>query len=211
MTIMNQCPRLRPLVARLALCLALLGTSCRQLELRPAQVSSTAVLLAVPMVEQDELHECGLASVSALCEYHGVPIPADERGRLVAAAAENQGLTGGELRRLLEALGLEVFLFRGTLDHEVSGLYHHIDRGRPLLVMLSSDGEAHHYCLFTGYDPAYGNVFLLDPGRGSLAMTTADVEALWAESGYFTLLCAPPLAAASGKLPSPTTVSRSRS
>lgn len=181
-------------MGRLGALLLSLGaiSGCRQLELQSVQASPDAVLLAVPMIAQDELYECGLASVAALCAYHGVEVPAEERAALVRLAGEERGLSGGELRAALERLGLEVFLFPGTLDHQVSGLYHHVDRGRPLLVMISAGGDEHHYCLFTGYDPQHGNVYLLDPRRGRLVLPHDAFAASWARSGNFTLLCAPP-------------------
>ena len=168
-----------------------LALGCRTVQLQPTQVSSDAVLLTVPVVPQDDLYECGLASISALSCYHGVDIPVGERERLVDLATEERGLSGGELRQALEAAGTEVFVFPGTLDHEVSGLFHHIDNGRPLLVMISVQDEVFHYCLFTGYDPEYDNVFLLDPRRGSLVLPTSSFAALWSKSDNFTLLCVP--------------------
>lgn len=184
----------RPVVAVVLALVAAGATGCRGPQLQPTEVSDRAVILTVPMVVQDELYECGLASISALCVYHGVRIPAAQRERLVRLAADERGISGGELREALEACGLEVFVFPGTLDHAVSGLYHHVDRGRPLLVMISVDEDSFHYCLFTGYDPEHDNVFLLDPRRGSLSLPAASFAALWAKCDSFTLLCSPPAA-----------------
>lgn len=167
------------------------AAGCHGPQLQPTAVSTSAVLLTVPSVAQDELYECGLASISALCLYHGVTIPAEERARLVRLAADEHGISGAELRQALEAAGLEVFVFPGTLDHEVSGLYHHVDAGRPSLVMISVDDTSFHYGLFTGYDPRHDNVFLLDPRRGSLVLPAASFAALWAKCASFTLLATP--------------------
>jgi ABC-type bacteriocin/lantibiotic exporter with double-glycine peptidase domain len=168
-----------------------LAPACRGLAVRPTEMSEEAVLLTVPMVPQDDLYECGLASISALCQYHGLVVPQDERAELVALANEKEGLSGAEIRTALERLGLEVFLFPGTLDRTVSGVYHHLDQGRPLLVMISVEPGKHHYCLLTGYDPIHGNLFLSDPRRGSLVLPAEAFETLWARSGHFTLLAAP--------------------
>jgi hypothetical protein len=57
--------------------------------------------------------------------------------------------------------------------------------------MISVDDETKHYCLFTGYDPAHGNVFLLDPRRGSLVLPAPSFDALWTKTDRFTLLALP--------------------
>ncbi len=177
---------------RLALTLSCaVFVACRQLPLHPIDPSPRAVLLTVPTVVQDELHDCGFASIAALCQYHGVEIPASERARLVALARERAGLSGAELRETLEGLGMEVFVFEGRLDHSVAGAFRHVDRERPLLVMISVDANRHHYCLLTGYDPERDNVFLLDPRRGNLVLPEASFRNLWAKSGRFTLLATP--------------------
>lgn len=168
-----------------------LGTACRTVGLQPTEVSSEAVLLTIPMVPQDELYECGLASMSALCAYYGRTVPDERRAALVETASREEGLSGAELRDALRDAGFDVYIFPGTLDHGVSGLYQHVDGGRPLLVMISPDRESNHYCLFTGYDPEHGNVFLLDPRRGSLVIPTSSFAALWSKARSFTLLAVP--------------------
>ncbi len=162
--------------------------SCRTVRLQPTEVSSEAVLLTVPMVAQDELYECGLASISALALYHETELSDEARADLVRLASLEEGLSGEDLRKALEASGMEVFIFPGTLDHQVSGVYYHIDRGRPLLVMLSVSDGTYHYALFTGYDPVNQNVFLLDPRRGRLSLLALSFDALWTKSDRFSLL-----------------------
>jgi ABC-type bacteriocin/lantibiotic exporter with double-glycine peptidase domain len=176
-----------------ALALAvLLVAGCQAAPSRPELVSEQAVLLELPLVRQDELYECGLASLSALCQYHGVSIPQAERERLVRLAAERAGLSGGELREALQSLGLEVYIFPGTLDRQETGLFHHIDAGRPLLVMTEERWSSPHYTLVTGYDQPLGNVHVLDPRRGQVVWPLAAFEQIWARSQHFTLLATPP-------------------
>lgn len=164
---------------------------------RPApQLSDQAVVLGLPLVRQDALYECGLASVSALCAYYGVDLPAERREELARLAREERGLSGGELRDALEGEGLEVFLFPGTLDREATGLYHHLDQGRPLLVLVSPRDDQNHYVLVHGYDPGLGNVVLLDPQRGQLALPTAAFANDWERARRFTLLALPRTAGA---------------
>ena len=179
---------------------ALVVPACRTPAARgPTTISPDAVVLDLPILRQDELYECGLVSITALCQYYQREIPAEQRQELVRVASESRGLSGGELSDALESLGMEVFLFQGTLDRSPTGLYAHADAARPTIVMLSKDGETHHYCLCLGYDEALGNVFLLDPRRGRIATPVAAFERDWERSKRFTLLAIP----AETRLPGP--------
>jgi len=167
---------------------------CQSQRIEPAQLSDSAVTLDLPLVHQDALYECGLASMSALCQYWGVEIPDEERASLAREAGEKKGLSGGELRTALHDLGLEVFLFHGTLDRSPTGLYRHVDGGRPPLVMLALGGAGdagHHYCLVLGYDEARGNLILLDPIKGQVLTPTAVFDRDWERCERFTLLACP--------------------
>jgi len=168
--------------------LALAGSSCRSAARPEAPLSENAVRLDLPLVHQDALYDCGLASISALCQYWGVEIPVAERARLAHAAEEQAGLSGDELRSALEQLGFEVYLFAGSLDRAVTGILGNVDAGRPPLVMLSSDGKAHHYGLVLGYDEPRGNLILLDPMKGELLVPRSVFERDWARCQRFTLL-----------------------
>jgi len=141
-------------------------------------------------VKQDELYDCGLAAISALCDYHSVQIPEAQRSELVRLAAEEQGLSGAELRSTLEACGLEVFIFSATLDHGPTGLLRQVDEGRPTLVMISVD-NSNHYVLFIGYDPEFQSVVLLDPRRGRVVLPMQTFERSWDGARRFTLLAVP--------------------
>ena len=176
-------------IALVLLCLS--ASSCKQTPQRPELMSPEAVMLDLPVLEQDELFECGLVSITALCQYYGTPLPAEKRTELVAIAAERKGLSGAELEDALQGLGMETLIFEGSLDGPVTGLCRHVDDGRPPIVMLSSDGERHHYCLFLGYDRPLGNVFLLDPARGRICVPSAGFEHSWGRSNHFTLLSFP--------------------
>ena len=163
------------LVAGLAL-----SAGCQSQRIQPTQLSDSAVTLDLPLVHQDAIYECGLASMSALCQYWGVEIPDAERASLAREAEEKKGLSGGELRTALNDLGLEVFLFHGTLDRSPTGLYRHVDAGRPPLVMLA-----------LGYDESRGNLILLDPIKGQVLTPTAVFDRNWERCERFTLLACP--------------------
>lgn len=169
-------------------------------------LSDDAVVLQLPLVRQDELFECGLVSISALCGYYGVRIPPDLRAELAAVAVEQEGLSGAELRTALETLGMQVFVFPGTLDRTETGLLRQTDRGRPAIVMVSDDGEHHHYCLFLGYDEPRGQIVLLDPRRGRVLLPTEVFARDWGRSRRFTLLSLPLESSAENPHPEPTTL-----
>jgi ABC-type bacteriocin/lantibiotic exporter with double-glycine peptidase domain len=196
------------LLLTLAASIALAG--CGAAPLAASALSADAVVLPLPVVPQDELYECGLAALSSLCQYHRVELPAPVREALVATAAERQGLSGTELRAALEPLGLEVLVFPGTLDHELTGLYRHVDQGRPLLVMTHERFGTPHYGLFAGYDPARGTVYLLDPRRGPVVWPAATFEAHWQRAGRFTLLATPAAAPAATSTVTPAVTPAAR-
>jgi ABC-type bacteriocin/lantibiotic exporter with double-glycine peptidase domain len=167
--------------------LILAGAGCRS-TIPIAPLSESAVRLDLPLVKQDALYDCGLASISALCQYWDVQIPADERAALAQSAADNAGLSGDELCTALKRLGLDTYLFRGTLDRTPTGVYGQVDAGRPPLVMLSSDGAGHHYELVLGYDEPRSNLILLDPLKGEILVPVTVFERNWERCQRFTLL-----------------------
>jgi ABC-type bacteriocin/lantibiotic exporter with double-glycine peptidase domain len=177
------------LLVCVAVPLALAG--CRSTKVGSPLLSDQAVMLDLPLVRQDELYNCGLAAISALCQYWDVDLPADQRATLARLASDEKGLSGNELRAALESRGFDTFLFRGALDRSDTGVYKQIDAGRPLVVMVSPDGKAHHYCLVLGYDEPRENVVLLDPARGQVLRTTRQFDKDWAVCERFTLLACP--------------------
>ncbi len=175
--------------------LALVSTGCSSAPSRSGPLSEDAVRLDLPLVRQDALYDCGLASLSALCAYWGVELSAEKRAELAETAELEAGLSGDEIRATLLDLGLDVYLFSGSLDRAVTGLYSHVDAGRPPLVMLSSDARNQHYGLVLGYDETNGALIVLDPSRGEVLTSTAAFERDWARCGNFTLLACRPASA----------------
>jgi ABC-type bacteriocin/lantibiotic exporter with double-glycine peptidase domain len=180
-------PRLLP-----ALALVAAAAACAAPDRGWYPLSDRAVLLAVPLVRQDRLFDCGMAAVAALCAYHGVTPDPRAAAELAALAEERQGLSGGEVRDFLAAQGLQATIFRGTPDRAETGALRHLDAGRPLLVMLSfDDGALFHYCLLVGYDPGFDAVHLLDPRRGLVLLPMPHFDRLWRLADRFSLLAQP--------------------
>jgi len=197
---------LRTLLSRrCATILALLlpVTGCASGLRRPEPLSASATVLATPLVEQDELHECGLAALSSLCGFYQVTIPEAERKQLASLAAEHEGLSGAELRTALEDLGFEVYIFEGTFDRAPTGVLNHVEQGRPLLVMTTNHDQ-NHYSLLIGHDPELANVVLLDPLRGRVLLPDETFERLWSAVRHFTLLAVPAAPTSVGLAHSPS-------
>ena len=157
----------------------------------PIEPSSTARILEVPFVLQKETYACGLVSLQSLCSYWNVAIDDVTRARLASTAQGEAGLTGTQMRAELELLGFQTFLFHGKLDSSATGVFRHIDAGRPPLLMLSPKPDHGHYVLFVGYDEAKQNVCLLDPARGCVQESYQSFEQSWAATEHFTLLAIP--------------------
>ncbi|MFN0007890.1 MAG: cysteine peptidase family C39 domain-containing protein [Planctomycetota bacterium] len=187
--------------ALLAVLLLVAGCRTTTTTIPPGELSDSAVRLDLPLVRQDALYDCGLASISALCQYWGIEIPAEQRLELARKASDEAGLSGGELQHALQGLGLEVYVFQGQLDRTSLGLYAHVDAGRPLLVMLSPDGRSNHYELLLGYDEPLGNLILIDPMQGEILVHRDVFVRNWAQCRQFTLLACPLVPGARHDLP----------
>ena len=174
-------------------------TACRQTGFRRVSPSAQSVLIELPELGQEEANRCGLVALAVLCAHYGVTLSEQEQLRLAEQADRNHGLSGAELRRALEGLGMRVSIFSGTLDDAPTGLRTHVDEGRPLLAMISLDGETNHYCLVNGYDPARDEIYLLEPRQGQVGLSSARFASVWDEARRFALVAVPdPLAQAGG-------------
>ena len=83
----------------------------------------------VPPLRQDAQYACGPVCVAAVGMHWGVSL--DEFKAKYPAAP--QDTTGRDLRALVESLGLQAFVFQGSLDD----LRDNLRRGRPMIVMIT--------------------------------------------------------------------------
>ena len=165
-------------------------TGCGIMPYRKTDLSARAVVIDTPQTQQDEMYDCGLAAISALCGYYGVEIPSDQRTELARLASSHEGLSGNELRDALQRCGLEVYLFEGRLEGGPTSLQSNILARRPMLVLIDFAGN-HHYELVIGLDPDSHDLVLLDPALGRVVMPAADFEQRWALTRHFTMLAVP--------------------
>jgi ABC-type bacteriocin/lantibiotic exporter with double-glycine peptidase domain len=190
---MKPSPNLRgkyPLVA-LLLALGLLSLSCATPN-GLKTLSDEAVLLDLPLVRQTSANLCGEVALEMLTRYYGVLLTTGQETRLKKQAEQEKGITGKTLKKVLEEQGYFVAVFSGTLDRKVSGLYHHLDLKRPLIVMIQGDGpDRNHYVLAVGYDEGTDAVVLLDPVRGEVVMPLINFRKAWKKVNNFTILAMP--------------------
>ena len=155
-------------------------------------LSDQAVLLDLPVVRQTSANLCGEVALEMLTRYYDVPLTAEQDAFLKKEAKKEKGLTGSVLKKTLEERGYFVAVFSGTLDRKVSGLYHHLDLKRPLIVMIEGSGkDRNHYVLAVGYDEGTNAIVLLDPVRGEMAMPVMNFQKVWKKVDNFTMLAMP--------------------
>jgi ABC-type bacteriocin/lantibiotic exporter with double-glycine peptidase domain len=155
-------------------------------------LSDQAVLLDLPVVHQDAPDLCGEVALEMLTRYYNIPLTDNQETRLKNEAKQEAGIPGSTLKQVLEEQGYFVAVFSGTLDRKVSGLYNHLDKRRPLIVMIEGDGpDKNHYVLAVGYDEGTNAIVLLDPVRGEIAMPLVNFKKAWGKVDNFTMLAVP--------------------
>jgi len=191
---LNLIPSLRGklIYVLLLLTISLFTFSCATAPSGMKTLSDQAVLLDLPVVRQTAPNLCGEVALEMLTRYYNVLLTADQEKRLTKEANQEKGITGETLKKVLEEQGYFVAVFSGTLDRKISGLYGHLDKRRPLIVMIQGAGpDRNHYVLAVGYDEGTNAIVLLDPVRGEVAMNLINFKKVWGKVNNFTLLAMP--------------------
>jgi len=158
----------------------------------PLTLSHQTVQLAVPFEKQETARQCGLAAAKMVCGYYGQKFNETQEDWLKTVSKAGDGIMGSELVVSLRAADYDTAVFQGTLDKKKTGLYYHLDKRRPLVIMITSkDGKASHYDVLTGYDAKNSLLLVLDPASGPLTLSTVDLLPAWKRANYFTLLAVP--------------------
>ncbi len=167
-------------------------------------LSVQAVQINVPFVKQEEPRDCGMAVLKMTMGFYGKKLSQAQIDWVKENSKAGQGTMAAELVTVLNQTDFETALFQGTLDQESTGLYHHLDKHRPLIVMITSkDGKDSHYDVVTGYDPVRYYILLVDPALGPLTVARNDFEAAWKRANNFTLLAVPKKLLAQTPTPTP--------
>lgn len=170
-------------------------TACGSLiHRRTVPLSANAHLIEVPQLLQVNPTECGLVTASVLTGYYGRALGASEIQAMQTEAAETKAISGTTLQKTLESSGYEVHIFKGKIDNTATGLYYHIDRGRPLVAMIAKNGyklSITHFVLVTGYDPETRQIIIHDPQFGKQVWAESEFQIVWERTKSFTLLATP--------------------
>lgn len=159
---------------------------------KPLNLSPDAFQLTVPFVEQKTPSQCGLAVAEMLGRYYNLPLDQAQTEWLQKNSEERGGNQGADLFVVLKAAGFDTAVFPGTLDQESTGLYFHLRKRRPVIIMITSkDLKNSHYDVVTGYDPRRSRILLLDPALGPLAVDIKDFLPAWKRANFFTLVAVP--------------------
>jgi len=155
-------------------------------------LSKFAVQLTVPYFKQETSSLCGLAVVQMICDYYKQKLNQTQKDWLKTIAKSEEGLAGSELVSVLRAADYYTAVFPGTLEGKKTGLYYHLDKKRPVIVMISSkDGKNSHYDVVTGYDAKQSLLLMMDPASGPITVSTSDFSGAWKRANCFTLLAMP--------------------
>ncbi|MES2202367.1 MAG: cysteine peptidase family C39 domain-containing protein [candidate division FCPU426 bacterium] len=153
------------------------------------QLSSDAVVLDVPFESQKAADLCGIAVLNMLTEYYGKKLDPDQAAILFREAKEKGGVSGASLKEALKVSGYTAVIFPGSLERGTAGLYDHLDRKRPLIVMVG--GGQRHYLVVIGYDSERENLVVLDPAKGRHIFPLEAFSEEWRKANNFTLLATP--------------------
>ena len=155
-------------------------------------LSRSAVVLPVPFEKQASDNLCGLAVADMVSRYYGIPLSPRARRRLLQDTQTRGGISGRDLKAAFAQAGYTALLFPGDLGQDAAGIYRHLERRRPLIVMFGSGKRSPgHYLVVTGYDPARRTLVMLDPEFGRRIESRRTFLRDWTPSGRFTSLVIP--------------------
>ena len=150
----------------------------------PGVAAGQVRLLDVPFVAQTEVL-CGGAAAAMVLRYWGAAdVYAEDFAELVDPGA--QGITTGTLTSEIEQRGWNVRTFRGTQQ----SVQRHLERGRPVLVLVRDSPGKYHYLVVVGWFE--NRVIVHDPARAPFR--ELDMAAFydgWAKAGFWSLLVLP--------------------
>lgn len=178
----------------LSLIVVMMLSACGTLSRKAIPLSTNTHFIDVPKIQQTNPAECGLATTSILTGYYGRAYDPKVIEAMKVEAVETKAISAMTLQNSLEESGYEVHIFKGKIDATTTGLYHHIDRGRPLVVMIAKNGaklDLTHYVLVTGYDPDTNQIVLQDPQFGQQVWAESEFQKIWERTKFFTLLATP--------------------
>lgn len=140
---------------------------------------------------------CGPACLEAVLGYYGREAPQAEIA--ARAGTTREGTPVEALKDAAQACGFEAFFLKGRPDATgVEGLFHHLERGRPVIVGLLKRGSFpfggvfSHFVVVVGRWPAAGRWVVADPATGTLrAPREPEILAQWEPLGRVMIVVMP--------------------
>ena len=170
---------------------AYLLAGCTLLSAYPTPLPSLIISrLEVPVFRQEGQRSCGVAAAKMVAAFHRKPLQDAPLANLHTEVDTAQGVSGASLQESLEESGYFTAVFAGTLDKASAGLLHHLDNGRPMIVMIGRP-RFHHFVVVTGYNDESRTVYVNDPDLGAIALRYDLFLKVWNEANRFTLLAVP--------------------
>ena len=150
----------------------------------PGAAAGQVRLLDVPYVAQSEVL-CGGAAAAMVLRYWGASdVYAEDFADLVDPGA--RGITTETLTSEIEQRGWNVRTFRGTRQ----SVQRHLDRGRPVLVLVRDSPDRYHYLVVVGWFE--NRVIVHDPAHAPFReLDMAHFYDAWEEAGFWSLLVLP--------------------
>ena len=157
----------------------------------------------LPPIHQDKRYACGAACVAAVAAYWNVTLAQfrTARGQMPEDA------TGHDLQVLAGELGLQAFVYRGSMED----LRYNLRQGRPLIIMipqpvLPTGGlvsasllnawnrwgrKPAHWVVVTGLTKNQ-SVIVHDPESGPMTISPKSFQTWWAQKDELTILITAP-------------------
>jgi ABC-type bacteriocin/lantibiotic exporter with double-glycine peptidase domain len=143
------------------------------------------IRLDVPAIRQP-YNLCLAASVSMVMGYWGTATSVQEIADHVGVYKD--GTTGADMKRYVDSLGLRSFL----IQPPYADLLAHLEKGRPLVIVLADSKDRRHAMVLIGHDPIAGTLTLNDPAVGrAVTLPSADFLARWQAADRWTMLVVP--------------------
>ncbi|WP_232337950.1 C39 family peptidase [Deinococcus arboris] len=175
---------------RAAFCVALLGLSSSALAATPPGY----VLKGMPLVRQT-YNACGPASLTQVLGYFGLKVNMADVSRQTRPT-ERSYMSAQAIVRFAPQVGMEARLYSGGNLNTVKAA---IRSGLPVIALQSHITAAGqvipHWRVLVGYNDQSGQVYIMDPLLGYVAMRYSDMARVWADQhGQFALMYPPKLA-----------------
>lgn len=155
----------------------------------PQEFESTPGWVAVrtvPVVFQEEMTDCGAASLAMVLSHWKLGTTLEEVARKCPMIPE-KGIRAKDLRDYARGCGLKSYLIHGCWED----LQKEIGLGRPLIVgLVKPDGNAiiTHYEVVTAVHPESESIVTIDPSRGFCKISRSSFCKEWEPAGYLTLV-----------------------